>query len=53
MFLAAFTSRSRTVPHAAQVQTRTASDVGPSLTPHTEQVLLVGAKRSTFSTVRP
>ena len=36
MFWAAFTSRSCTVPHAAQVHSRTLSGLGPSFTPHAE-----------------
>jgi len=52
-FLAAFRSRSWTVPHAWQVQARTASGLGPSLTPHAEQTCDVGSNRPTFANRRP
>ena len=53
MFLPAFTSRSWTVPHAAQVHWRTPSGFGPSLTPQAEHTWLVGSNRSTLANVRP
>jgi len=40
MFLAAFTSRSWTVPHAWHVHSRTLSGLGPSVTPHAEHTWL-------------
>ena len=45
MFRAAFTSRSCTVPHAAQAHSRTLSGFGPSCTPQAEHTWLVGSKR--------
>jgi hypothetical protein len=45
MFLAAFRSRSCTVPHAAHVQVRTPSGLGPSLVPQAEHTWLVGSNR--------
>ena len=53
MFLAAFTSRSWTVPHAAHVHCRTLSRLGPSLTPHAEHTWLVGSNRPILANVRP
>src|SRR5450631_4915190 len=53
MFLAAFTSRSWTVPHAAHVHTRTCSGLGPSFTPHAEQTCDVGSNRPIRANVRP
>src|SRR5215472_7105213 len=53
MFLAAFTSRSWTVPHAAQAQVRTFSGLGPSLTPQAEHTWLVGSNRPILANVRP
>jgi hypothetical protein len=53
MFLAAFTSRSWTVPHAAQAHWRTPSGLGPSFTPHAEQTWLVGSNRPTLANARP
>jgi hypothetical protein len=44
-FFAAFTSRSWTVPQAAQVHSRTASGFGQSFTPHALHTWLVGSKR--------
>ena len=43
MFFAAFTSRSRTVPHCLQVHVRTLSGLGPSFTPHALHTWLVGS----------
>src|SRR5882724_9275581 len=42
MLRAALTSRSCTAPQAAHLQTRTPSGLGPSITPHAEQVWDVG-----------
>ena len=53
MFLAAFKSRSSTVPQAAQVHWRTWSGLGPSVTPHVEQRWLVGSNRPIFLKTRP
>jgi len=53
MFLAAFTSRSWTVPHAGQVHWRTPSGFGPSFTPQAEHTWLVGSNRPTLANVRP
>jgi hypothetical protein len=53
MFLAAFTSRSWTVPHAAHVHSRTCSGFGPSLTPQAEQTWLVGSNRPAYQNWRP
>ena len=53
MFRAAFTSRSCTVPQAAQVHSRTCSGLGPSLTPQAEHTWLVGSNRPIFLKVRP
>ena len=53
MFLAAFTSRSWTVPQAAQAHWRTLSGFGPSLTPQAEQTWLVGSNRPTLANARP
>ena len=53
MFLAAFTSRSWTVPHAAHVHARTCSGLGPSFTPHAEHTWLVGSNRPIRANVRP
>lgn len=53
MFRAALTSRSWSAPHAAHVQLRTLSGLGPSLTPHSEQTWLDGAKRPILQNVRP
>ena len=53
MFLAAFTSRSWTVPHAAQVHWRTLSGLGPSFTPQAEHTWLVGSNRPTLVNARP
>ena len=53
MFLAAFTSRSWTAPHAAHVHRRTPSGFGPSLTPQAEHTWLVGSNRPTLANVRP
>ena len=44
MFLAAFTSRSCIVPHAAQVHSRTCNGFGPSFAPHAEHTWLVGCR---------
>src|SRR6185437_8878501 len=44
---AAFTSRSWIIPQAVQVHSRTASGLGPSLTPHAEHTWLVGSNRPT------
>jgi hypothetical protein len=48
MFLAALMSRSCTAPQAAHVQTRTVKGLGPSMTPHPEQVWDVGTNRPTW-----
>ena len=53
MFLAAFTSRSCTVPHAAQAHSRTCSCFAPSLVPHAEHTWLVGSNRPIQANVRP
>src|SRR5580704_6938668 len=53
MFFAAFTSRSWTVSHAAQVQVRTLSGFGPSFTPHAEHTWDVGSNRPILPNVRP
>ena len=53
MFLAAFTSRSWTVPHAAQAQIRMLSGFGPSFTPQAEHTWLVGSNRPIRANVRP
>ena len=53
MFLAAFTSRSWTVPQAAHCQVRTCSGFGPSFTPHAEQSWDVGSNRPVFPNARP
>ena len=53
MFLAAFTSRSCTMPHAAHVQMRTLSGLGPSLVPQAEHTWLVGSNRPARANVRP
>jgi hypothetical protein len=53
MFLAAFTSRSWTVPHAAHVQIRTLSGLGPSFTPQAEHTWPVGSNRPILANVRP
>jgi hypothetical protein len=53
MFLAAFTSRSWTVPHAGHVHWRTPSGLGPSFTPHAEQTWLLGSNRPTLANARP
>ena len=53
MFRAAFTSRSCTVPHAAQVHARMLSGFGPSFAPHAEQVCEVGSNRPIRANVRP
>jgi hypothetical protein len=52
MFLAAFTSRSWTVPHAAHSHSRTCSGLGPSFTPHAEQTWLVGSNWPIFRNSR-
>ncbi len=53
MFLAAFTSRSWAVPHAAHVHSRTCSGFGPSFTPQAEHTWLVGSNRPIRANVRP
>ena len=53
MFLAAFTSRSWAVPHAAHVHSRTLSGFGPSFTPQAEHTWLVGSNRPILANVRP
>ena len=53
MFLAAFTSRSWTAPHASHVHPRTLSGFGPSLTPHAEHTWLVGSHRPIRRKSRP
>ena len=53
MFLAAFTSRSCTVPYAAHAHWRTRSGFGPSLPPHAEHTCDVGSNRPIFAKVRP
>ena len=53
MFLAAFTSRSWTVPHAPHVHARTLSGFGPSVTPQAEHTWLVGSNRPIRANVRP
>ena len=53
MFLAAFTSRSWIVPHAAHVHWRTWSGLRPSFTPHAEHTWLVGSNRPILANVRP
>ncbi len=53
MFLAAFTSRSWAVPQAGHVHARTASGLGPSLTPQAEHTCDVGSNRPTLPNVRP
>ena len=53
MFFAAFTSRSWTVWHAAHVQVRTLSGLGPSLAPQAEQTWLVGSNRPILRNWRP
>jgi hypothetical protein len=53
MFLAAFTSRSCTVPHAAHAHRRTLSGFGPSFTPHAEHTCDVGSNRPIRAKVRP
>src|ERR1035441_4707611 len=53
MFLAAFRSRSCTAPHAAHVQVRTPSGLGPSLIPQAEHTWLVGSNRPVRTNVRP
>jgi hypothetical protein len=53
MFLAAFTSRSWTVPHAAHAHSRTLSGFGPSRCPHAEHSWLDGNHRPTLVTARP
>jgi len=52
MFLAAFMSRSWTVPHAVHVQERTCRGFGPSLTPQVEQTCEVGSNRPILAKVR-
>jgi hypothetical protein len=52
MVRAAFTSRSCVTPHAAHVQVRTRSGLGPSLTPHAEHTWLVGSQRPVRPKVR-
>src|SRR5438874_9340697 len=53
MFLAAFTSRSCTIPQAAHVHSRTFNGLGPSFTPHAEQTWLVGSNLPTLAKTRP
>jgi hypothetical protein len=53
MFLAAFTSRSCTTPHAAHAQVRKLSGLGPSLTPQAEHTWLVGSNRPIRRNRRP
>ena len=53
MFLAAFTSRSWTVPHAMQVHSRMLSGLGPSLAPQPEHTWLVGSNRPILLNPRP
>src|SRR5262249_19548597 len=53
MFLAAFTSRSCQVPHAAQAHSRTLRGLGPCLAPHAEHAWEVGSNRPTLPNVRP
>ena len=53
MFFAAFTSRSWTVPHAAQVQVRTLSGFGPSFTPQAEHTWIVGSNLPILANERP
>ena len=53
MFLAAFTSLSCTVPHAAHAHSRTLSGFGPSFTPQAEHTWLVGSNRPIRANVRP
>src|SRR5258705_10402780 len=52
-FLAAFTSRSWTVPHAAHVQVRTLSGLGPSLTPQAGHTWLGGSNPPILAKARP
>jgi hypothetical protein len=53
MFLAAFTSRSWTIPHAAQAHSRMLSGLGPSLAPQPEHTWLVGSNRPILLNPRP
>jgi len=53
MFRAAFTSRSRSVPHVGHVHLRKCSGFGPSLIPHVEHTWLVGSNRPILANVRP
>src|SRR5690606_41449136 len=53
MFLAALTSRSCVVPHAAHVHDRTCSGLGPSSTPQAKQTCEVGSNRPILAKVRP
>jgi len=52
MFLAAFTSRSWTIPHAWQAHSRTLSGFGPSFTPHALHTCEVGSQRPIFRNSR-
>src|SRR5690606_13283795 len=45
--------RSRTAPHARQVQVRTCRGLGPSFTPHAEHTCDVGSYRPIRMKVRP
>src|ERR1022692_2929643 len=53
MFLAAFTSRSWTVPHAPHCHSRTCSGLGPSFPPHAEHTCDVGSNRPMRRNWRP
>src|SRR6201996_9276153 len=53
MFFAALTSRSWAVPRSLQVHSRTASGLGPSLTPHAEHTCDVGSNRPVLRNSRP
>jgi hypothetical protein len=53
MFLAAFTSRSWSDPHAVQAHSRMLSGLGPSLAPQHEHTWLVGSNRPTLLNPRP